>query len=937
MNGGKYLLTLVVAGLVLTTACSTIIGAQDYQMEAKSQPCIVDEFDVRSELTDVIPMSLTVSDADPFYALIATPLTIHYDEEGSQEVLPLYVENFDNPSSAVERAKDQIGTYVDFVINDAFPPKDVSLYLAKTFWEETTTALVIKDSTLGYQLGIVASPLASYLTIPIIVTDAIDGEVIEVFDELGVENIYACGELFACPYNIIELNDVDNIVQECRDAISDRFDETVNYITLTNPLDIEKPAILNTTTYQFSEKIGSSCFLPTQAFNALLGAYGVHEFSLPEDYTYCNLKIDVRNLDSTYAEDLGDRIFFLLISPDNETYVYGNTAGGIPLRDGNGDIIEDRLHYEIVIYDKPGNYTLQMFGQWFATRGGSYEITITLDKLDHPIYPLMDGISSLAPYLTAYHKGIVYAKPEFAFAADDDVFYNGSTCPGVSQAGTNPALLEPANDHAWGIHEQLNALLADIAEIPVENLEELRDHYAEHPCYIAIVADPTMVPMYFYENPDGMPDNTGAYIMGYAVPSDFIWGDIDIDPNDPENNTYTSWPFQENVVGRVTGKDAQDCSALIARTIFYETIIDNMEGWKNNGLVQTGCGLEFQNLPLLTRLSHLLYSGRGEPTKFPTGESGFINKRMKEQMETGDFNVTNTMFLASQREGFTTDELLTIKRSGLLNRLLFPARIIEFLSSDEKVVGGALHLNSSLIFTFAHGFYNLYEHGDVFIDSRGFPGVTMISRIYPRVRSSLSNKGSYDLRAVDNMEYGPSVIFVVSCITGRTDGMRGENVLSQAYIHAGVNAFIGATRVTADPGYLEPRPLPGGWGLGLLGYIKAWLDLQIKGEYPDSHFGALLGEDFILGLIENDADTGTALRDAKNQYLEKDANSTFLWSPPLMLSSGNPLLDQEYLESLPTQINERTRVLDKKYVCLHEFTLYGDPAFNPYQPCNEGQ
>lgn len=940
MNGEKILLSMLMIVLMVTTSFGAIADTVpiENKLQERMAMNIVEEFDVHSTLSSGIPMAITVSDADPFYALIATPLTVHYDDEGEQEVLPLYVENFDDPSKAVERAKEQIGTYVDFIINDAFSPKEISLYIAETFWDETSTVLVIKDNKLGYELGVAATPLASYLSIPVIVTDYIDGNVTEVLDNLGVENIYTCGDVYCCGYNVIELYDLDVIIQECIDVIYDRFGETVNYITMTNSLDISKPEVLNTTVYEFSGKIGSSCFLPTQSLSALFGGYGLHEFVIPEDHKYCNLKIDLRNLDSEHVEALGDRIFFLLLSPDGDSYVYGNTAGGLPLRDGNGKIVEDGLHYEIVIYDKPGNYTLQVFGQWFGTRGGSYEMVITLDKLENPIVPLMDGISSMAPYLTAYHKGIVLARPEFAFAADDDVLYNGTTCPGVSQPGTNPNLIVPSNEHTWQIHEELNEILAEIADIPVGNLEELRDHYAENPLYIAIVADPTMVPMYFYKNPDGEPDNNAAYIMGFALSSDFFWGDIDIDPADPENNTYTYWPFQENIVGRVTGKDVQDCSALIARTIFYDTIIGNMGEWKNRGLVQTGCGLEFQNLPIVTRLSHLLYSGRGEPTKFPTGESGFINMRMKEKMETGEFNVSNTMFLQSQREGFTRDELMTIKKAGILNRLLFPMRFIKLLNSDEKVTGGRLHLNSSLIFTFAHGFYNLYEHGDVFIDSRGFPGVSMFSRIYPRIRSSLSNKGSFDLRSVDNMEYGPSVVFVVSCITGRTDGMRGENVMSQAYIHAGANAFIGATRVTADPGYLEPRPLPGGWGLGILGFLKAWLDLKLKGEYPDSHFGALVGEDFILDLIENNSDTGTALRNAKNKYLAKDANSTFLWSPPLSLSSGNSVLDQEYLDSLKTslQLNERTRVLGKKYVCLHEFTLYGDPAFNPYQPCNEG-
>ena len=104
----------------------------------------------------------------------------------------------------------------------------------------------------------------------------------------------------------------------------------------------------------------------------------------------------------------------------------------------------------------------------------------------------------------------------------------------------------------------------------------------------------------------------------------------------------------ENIVGRVTGRNTQDMSALLARTFFYDNVIEKLDDWKDNALVSTGCGLEFQNLPIITRLSQILYSGRGEPTKFPTGESAFINMRLRDDMDKGYKNVKNTFLLQSQ-------------------------------------------------------------------------------------------------------------------------------------------------------------------------------------------------------------------------------------------------------------------------------------------------
>ena len=929
-------ITALLSLLLVTSAIS--ISTAPIKNDSLSHSASANDFIYSSSISSGLPNAITVTDANPFYVLMATPLAIHYNE-GSQHVVPLYVQNFSNPSKAVLRAEQQIGIYSDFTIGSFLPPKEMSLFIAASFWQQSSTALVFKNDQQGYNLGMVATPLSSYLHAPVIITDTIDAKVTSVLHNLSVETLYLCGDLSTDEFTTVDLTSVNQIIDVTTTIIDKRFGQVPNYITLTNPQDTMEPIVLDTVTYpSFKGTIASTAFLPTQALStALRGTSKQHTFTVPQDYKYARITLDVHNIDYEHVEALGDEVVFFLSSPDEYKF-YGGTMGGIPFTDESGEIIDDRIHFETVMYDSPGEYTVKLFGKWFSQKTGSYEVSVTVEKLNSPIDPLMNGLSSLAPYLTAYHKGIIFAKPEFAFSADDDVLYNGKICSGNTQPGANPKLIIPSNNHTYAIQQSLNQLLFNLSGIPQQNIAQLRNYYKDHPIYIAIAADPTMIPMYFYYNPDGKPEEKGPYIMGFALPSDFIYGDIDPDPTDMENDTLSYWPFQENIVGRVTGRDAQDASALIARTIHYETIIQRLKDWKDNALVSTGCGLEFQNLPVLTRLSHLLYGGRGEPTKFPTGESTFINLRINDVMQKGFSNAKSTFTLASQREGFSKEELDLIKNAGFLNKLLFPKHFIYQLDSKTKVTGGTDQMNSNLIFTFAHGSYNLFEHGDVLMDARGFPLITPITRIYPTIRSGLSHKGSFDVRAVDTMKYGPSVMFVVSCITGRTDGIIPENAISQAFLHAGVNAYIGATRVTADPGYLEPRPLPGGWGIGTLGILKATLDLLIKNEYPTFHFGAVIGEDFITELIEKDATTGLALRNAKNLFMPKDANSTFYWTPPLTIRTGYPEIDAHLFDtapdSMPKQLFEETRVLDKKYVAFHEFTLYGDPAFNPYQTMN---
>jgi hypothetical protein len=356
--------------------------------------------------------------------------------------------------------------------------------------------------------------------------------------------------------------------------------------------------------------------------------------------------------------------------------------------------------------------------------------------------------------------------------------------------------------------------------------------------------------------------------------------------------TLTYYPFQENVVGRLTGYDAEDCSALVARTFFYDDVVTGLGDWRDTATVQTGTGIEFQRIPLLTpfvnRLKPLLGFGpvRDEPTKFPTGESYFINERICTDFARNNFTVRSDKYLDAQRTGVVMDR---------------PA--------------GADQLASNYIFAFDHGTHYLYEGGDVLeFDPFGLG-----------LKSGLSGKGSFDVRHVVNMPYQPSVAFIESCLVGKIEGMLPENCLSQAYIRAGVNAFVASTRYTADPGYLEPGKIFKGFGV--YGALNATKNLLLHDAYPDLHFGAVLAEDFILDLMEDDASVGMALRNAKNAYLPKDANSTFLWTPPLTSSGGDPSFKVAWNWSASL---EETRALDKKYVCVHEFTLYGDPRFNPY-------
>jgi len=892
----KKVMAIAVAGILCITF-PFVFGGDEKGINAT---------DIGSERT-INETAVVVSKENPFYPLIATPISVYYDN--GQHVAPLLVQDFTNPSKPVQRFKEMYGlSNPIYVVGET--PESASIRLATEIWVQSDAALLMRQDNDGYNLGIVAVPLASYLNIPVFVTNDTDN-VKGTLKELGVKSTFVCGNIAG--YGETErFASVEEINDYILNVLNDGFGGC-GYITMANPLDITAPEVLDSVSYNFEDSTSSVAILPAQSFHALLSEQltKTYKFVVPEDYHNARIKLDLINKNSENVTELGDGIFLMVTSPDENTYVYTATGAGIPKVDINGDITSDRVHYETIVYDKPGEYSATVIGRWFASVEGEYELNITIEKIDTTIMPTMKSLSSMSPYLTAYHRGIVFAKPEFAFGGNESMTSEG----GIYQPGDNPALIDIANAHTMTIHNEFNDLLAKIANISHDDIEALRSYYTENPIYIAIMADTNMVPMYYYRNPDS------AYLMGWGVPSDYIWGDVDLRDGDVENDTYSYYPFQENAVGRVTGYDSEDCSALIARTIYYDDIIQNLGDWKNNATVQTGCGLEFQKVPVMTTLSNMI-SGGDEPTKWPTGESMFANLHITNDLEESGFNVKNTFLLESQREGFSN-----LKDVGR-KYITFP-HLLEAMSGEDAVHGGENQRNSNIIFTFAHGFYYLYEAGDILMDARGFPPFTTMSRFY-YMGSGLSSKGTYDVRSIVNSEYNPSVLFVESCIVGRTDGLMPQNTLSQAYMHAGMNGMVAATRVTADPGYLEPGLIFKGFGAK--GFVNATLNLLLDDEYPDVHFGAVIAQDFIMDMTHGDNTTGMALRNAKNLYLPKDANSTFMWTPPLPFTTGERTIDRMIEEKMHQSMSDEGRFMDKKYHCLHEFTLYGDPAFNPWNP-----
>ena len=78
--------------------------------------------------------------------------------------------------------------------------------------------------------------MASYLRIPVIVTDEVDSEVTELLADLGVEKTMVCGENIDGYGDVLKFYDAEEIVDVTIEYLLDTYGE-IDYITLTNPID----------------------------------------------------------------------------------------------------------------------------------------------------------------------------------------------------------------------------------------------------------------------------------------------------------------------------------------------------------------------------------------------------------------------------------------------------------------------------------------------------------------------------------------------------------------------------------------------------------------------------------------------------------------------------------------------------------------------------
>lgn len=560
--------TQIALFLVLLLLLSTIQAQSNTQDDIIShQAEIPYEQSTRFSIADAV----IVPDDNPFFCLISTSVACWYDNAANTTgLIPLLVQHGGNLTDAQTRfletyfsSNNQSLLILGEHLNTSYSateivgsPPAVALALAAQAFITAPIVLIIPyDTGDAYQLSLLAVPLASYLNMPILIYDHNDAALQTVCTQLQTTKAYLIGDiaLNLTDVTMMPLTSEEAITDTILTVIKEQFG-AINYLTMTNPSDVIPPAIINTTKIQITDHISNKKIIILNKEIDVLGndtrEYGI---SIPLGINRVHVSGKILQKERPFFERFSPivpLIFMTLTDTQGNVVAYANSMG---YDFGN-------TYLETLTCNASGEYTLQvkvfngMKGGFFIQRGVSWfdadiNITTTITTLGNPHLPLIPNLSIIAPYLTAAHGGLIIANTTWELT---DTSYASAAQGSGAGPWYNESLHPFTNTKVNATVQQLNRTLDTLGT------HDLLSGYLNGPAWLAILADTTMIPMYYYgPSQEDIPDR--------GLPSD---------------NPYSL--NQSLSVGRLISWDVSDVSVLIARTFFYENICgqpENPDDW----------------------------------------------------------------------------------------------------------------------------------------------------------------------------------------------------------------------------------------------------------------------------------------------------------------------------------------------------------------------
>jgi hypothetical protein len=400
-------------------------------------------------------------------------------------------------------------------------------------------------------------------------------------------------------------------------------------------------------------------------------------------------------------------LFMTLYDPQGRIVAYANSMGY--------DV--GKTYLETLTCNASGNYTLKIQayygikGGYFLQRGLSVvntdvNCTVTITTLARPHLPSIAKLSMIAPYLTAAHGGLLLTNTSWELTTDS---YAGA----AEGSGAGPWYTESLHQFT---NEKVNTTVKELKRT-LQTLEayDLLSGYLSGPAWLAILADTTMIPMFYYG-----PSDTDIPDRGLA-----------------SDNPYTL--NQTLSTGRLIGWDVQDVSVLLARTFFYQTICGEPTEWHSRFNFVFGQGF---------------------------GETGGIFHQIPYAKEIRTYGFSSRVY----------GDFLDSRQMTSLLHVYTGANYLEYLG-----------------------------HGDWYWIPASWYGFDVYSK-------------AVDVAHAKDWVYErPSVFLTSACLLGRTDGLSPRMNIGLAMLHAGCNAFVGATRETGEESgltVLENHLIVDDWSVG---------------------------------------------------------------------------------------------------------------------------
>jgi hypothetical protein len=682
-------------------------------------------------------MSVAVPSTEPFLALAAAPAACWYDisqkgEEGAG-LLPLLIID-GSPDDAQYRLLDYTGRNDILSIGETGPgvtptteikgrPQEVSVQLAKHLFDRAAGVLAVPMTPKGYELGVAAAPLASYLNIPVILVGAspdwkaLAGEL----SPLRLKYVAVVGggwEQASAGMGLpaLDLGSMKAVWSACALAVADRFG-ALNYVAAANPADATAPAVKSVSENVTKDTITDLKMVVVGKEMDIIGASGKsYDIDVPGGTVLTEIFVNITSLDDPLrqvkrAAGVNPMISMEVHDASGMLIAYAPSMAYLP----------SRAWTDFLSVDAPGKATVTV-SMYYGTKGfaalplpgatgysridATFDLTVRHTQLARPHLPRVPNASMLAPYLAAVHGGLVYADPAWELTSDN---YTKTAAGHQTWPAYDEELQAKVNGDIESSAGRLEAFVEGLGAYKTAN-GSLKDSYLSGPAWLALLGDANMVPMYY--------DQPGAQ-------NDYPWGGTGL----ATDNLYTL-NFTLSAA-RPMGRSAADSSTLIARTLFYE---DYSAGHAARVAADYPAGNDWGS-------NYMFLFGEGG------GQTGYIFWQTEFSREVEQHGFHSEVYGHN-----SNNDRQTMEAAGAYVR----ANYMEFML-----------------------------HGNWYWFVPEINGIDQYS-------TSVKNTDIF------RWDLGPSVYLTAACLMGRIDCIPAEEAICANFIHAGLNAFVGATRSTGS-------------------------------------------------------------------------------------------------------------------------------------------